>query len=97
MVHAPDCTEYMRGVGRNRCGGNGLARVMDRASVAVTPIQADIRASPVPLSDDDGPVDLRLRDCCTQRLQAVPANVNRCLTTAPRWHVVACPLIAIDP
>ena len=49
MVHAPDCTEYMRGVGRNRCGGNGLARVMDRASVAVTPIQADIRASPVPL------------------------------------------------
>ena len=53
MVHAPDCTEYMRGVGRNRYGGNGLARVMDRASAAITPIHADIRASPVPLSGDD--------------------------------------------
>jgi len=56
MVHALDCTEYMRGVGRNRCGGNGLARVIDRASTAIMPVLADIRASPVPLSDEDGSV-----------------------------------------
>jgi len=40
MVHAPDRARYVCGVGRNICGGNGLARVMDRASVAATPAWA---------------------------------------------------------
>ena len=97
MVHALDCTEYMRGVGRNRCGGNGLARVMDRASAAITPVQADIRASPVPPigrrrtggSSSAGLLRSATTDGASQR---EPLPNDR--------YAVACgglPLIAIDP